>query len=466
MAFSAIHPVVGRIDATASDLGCGLDWNAVHKTRPRIALTCPECGHGVHAKVSSRKLRYFAHDPGRPDDCAWLNESLDHHLLKLALATAVRAAGWDAQLEVTGPDGTWRADVLARNLHEGDQFAWEAQLSPITDDDISARTERYWNDDVDVCWVSTSGRVPWIDVVPAVRVADAGQGTELTVADGVATFNYARGRWNAYEDLLLSEFVTRALRGQALFRTVGSRYRRIWSNLDRGYRRRAAVWTSQRSLDAEARHETMRQRQDIWRQQQAEQEQRAEQQRKQETEDRRQEEERQREIAREAERVRLAALREEQERQWAIEREERQRQQEADERRQRELAEAAEQERLRREREEYVAAQAWWKPVSAAQFDQFRAKVIDHLRQQGAIHVEFDSTKTTPADAYGVVVRDSREIRGVLRPSPASLHRLSRHITIFARNAREAALFTNTGKITSDRVIYFDLPEEEQLSLL
>ncbi|NJP35772.1 hypothetical protein HCJ94_28380 [Micromonospora sp. HSS6-12] len=143
MAFAAIHPEAGRIDATLPDLGCGLTWAAVHKTRPRVALRCPECGYGVHAKVSTRKLRYFAHDPGRPADCAWLNESLEHHLLKLELATAVRAADWHAEMEVRASDGTWRADVLASS-HDGTRhIAWEAQLSPITSEDIQERTERY-----------------------------------------------------------------------------------------------------------------------------------------------------------------------------------------------------------------------------------------------------------------------------------------------------------------------------------
>ncbi|SCL29242.1 hypothetical protein GA0074694_5342 [Micromonospora inyonensis] len=49
MAFAAIRPEAGRIDATLPDLGRGLTWDQVHKTRPRVALRCPECGHGVHA---------------------------------------------------------------------------------------------------------------------------------------------------------------------------------------------------------------------------------------------------------------------------------------------------------------------------------------------------------------------------------------------------------------------------------
>jgi hypothetical protein len=43
--------------------------------------------------------------------------------------------------------------VAGRDLNPSG-IAWEAQLSPITDDDIRYRTERYDADDADVCWVS------------------------------------------------------------------------------------------------------------------------------------------------------------------------------------------------------------------------------------------------------------------------------------------------------------------------
>jgi len=57
VAFTAVHPDLGRIDASLDDLGVGLEWTGIHRVRPRIALTCPECGFGVHAKRSKRGLR-------------------------------------------------------------------------------------------------------------------------------------------------------------------------------------------------------------------------------------------------------------------------------------------------------------------------------------------------------------------------------------------------------------------------
>ncbi|MEV4113372.1 hypothetical protein [Nonomuraea sp. NPDC049695] len=54
-------------------------------------------------------------------------------------------------------------------------MAWEAQLSPITDDDIQMRTDRYADDQVTVCWVSSRDRVPWLCTVPAIAVAPVSQ---------------------------------------------------------------------------------------------------------------------------------------------------------------------------------------------------------------------------------------------------------------------------------------------------
>ncbi|GAB3943532.1 hypothetical protein GCM10029976_066290 [Kribbella albertanoniae] len=79
MTLSAIHADAGRVDATLPDLGYGLTWDQVHKVRPRVALRCPECDPCVHARVSRRGLRHFAHDPCRPPDCARLNKSQKHY---------------------------------------------------------------------------------------------------------------------------------------------------------------------------------------------------------------------------------------------------------------------------------------------------------------------------------------------------------------------------------------------------
>lgn len=172
MPMTATHATAGVLDVTADPMGGGLRWADVHRVRPRAPLRCRECGHGLHAKVSPRGLRFFAHDRGAPD-CSQAGESIEHHLLKQELASAVRAAGWHAELEVPG-DG-WRADVLATSPDGLRRMAWEAQLSPIDVDEITRRTEQLHASGVRVCWVAHRER-PWIGRVPSVLLEDVGTG--------------------------------------------------------------------------------------------------------------------------------------------------------------------------------------------------------------------------------------------------------------------------------------------------
>ncbi|MFD5615154.1 competence protein CoiA [Kitasatospora sp. NPDC127060] len=206
MTFTAVHAQRGRLDATRDDMGCGWAWTAVHRARPRVPLGCPECGHGVHAKVSPTGMRFFSHDRGSPT-CALAQESMEHHLTKLQLAHAIRAAGWYAELEVRAPDGSWRADVMASSTDGARRMAWEAQLSPITRDELRERTARYAGAGIAVCWVALSSR-GWVGAAPTVVVSARGPATteNWTVHGGVGRFTvspcrkkcrcpHGHGRW-------------------------------------------------------------------------------------------------------------------------------------------------------------------------------------------------------------------------------------------------------------------------------
>lgn len=473
MAFAAIHPQAGRIDATRRDLGVGLAWEQVHKARPRIALTCPDCGHGVHAKVSARRLRYFAHNPGRPAECAWDNESLEHHLVKLELATTIRALGWHAELEVRAPDGSWRADVLASTHDGARRIAWEVQLSPITAEDIIERTSRYSKDRVEVCWVGVADRLSWMGLVPSVQVqAPEGDGT-WTVVDGLAGFAYQEGSWRVL-DKPLPEVLGWVLQKQVFFHEVLPRYRRVLLGL--GTARRSAVWTSVRSIDAEERHEQMRQRQEQRKREQAELQRQA--QLFQAHEDaiaedaRRAEEARQRKIQEAQDAARFARLRQ----QRQVEEQERQRQREAQE-----AARLQQEAAARRQADaERQAATSWWQELSVAQRDELFAAVRDRLQdielstmwRKAGGRPELDEQPTLK-HGYGVAVclkarmyGDYGELCAVIRPSPASVHRIPGKVAVFVRNAREARQLTDTGTIAAERISILDLPDGEQLSLL
>ncbi|XVS67853.1 competence protein CoiA family protein [Actinosynnema sp. CA-299493] len=464
MAFAALHPEAGRIDATQADLGRGLSWDAVHKARPRVALRCPECAHGVHAKVSRRGLRYFAHDPGRPDDCAWLSESLEHHLLKLELATAVRAVGWHAELEVRAVDGSWRADVLATS-HDGDRrVALEAQLSPITDDDILARTDRYRHEGIDVCWFTPNQRPAWLGVVPAVQVREPHDRSAWTVVDGIAGFRYVDGAWRTVTADLV-RFIGWMLHGQAIVHEPLPRYRLIRLD-DRRYAHRRSFWTTRRSAGEEARHEVMRQEQDERKRERQEREHRERQLAEAEAEARRLEEQRQLEIREAEARERIKQYRIEEERQWQLRAEQERLRRETEERLRQEQTLVAEQQRLEQEEQERLQARRWWDAVSSTQVDELRAAVCDPVWKQEGIRLVFDPQGPALTYGHGIAISRNRQLYGVLRPSPASLHRVPRGVPVFVRNAHEARELIDTGKIRADRVVHFDLPEFEQLSLI
>ncbi|MFE9480404.1 hypothetical protein ACFYNM_17590 [Streptomyces spororaveus] len=141
----------------------------------------------MHLTHRGRDVWYLRHADGAPH-CASAGESMAHHLLKLELATAARAAGWSAEYEVAAPDGSWRADVLAQSPDGGRRTALEAQLSGISVAGIGMRTARYAADGMEVCWFTDRKRVPWLDTVPAVRIARPQDGGPLQVLAGAARF--------------------------------------------------------------------------------------------------------------------------------------------------------------------------------------------------------------------------------------------------------------------------------------
>ncbi|WRZ96427.1 competence protein CoiA family protein (plasmid) [Streptomyces sp. NBC_01007] len=240
MSFTAVHAERGRLDASMPDLGCGWEWAAIHRVRPPVPLACPECSHGMHAKVSSLGLRFFAHTPGALT-CMLAEESMAHHLLKLELAQAARAIGWMAELEVSGPDGSWRADVLASTAG-GRRVALEAQLASITAAEIRARTERMSAYGVRSCWFSDRSRIPWLGVVPSVRLAR--QGNELVAVEPMARFSGPY--WEPEPSIPFAEFMGRLLTSRFIAHAPRSPQRHT-------VRPVKTLWASPRCVLAEAK---------------------------------------------------------------------------------------------------------------------------------------------------------------------------------------------------------------------
>jgi competence protein CoiA len=124
---------------TSPDLGCDLTWNDLHKVRPRVALRCQSATTACTPVCVAAGYVPSPTTPAGPRLCL-ARRVLEHLYPKFALTTAIRGADWRADLEVTGPGGVWRADVLASSLESVGRIAWEARLSSNTHDDTRYRT--------------------------------------------------------------------------------------------------------------------------------------------------------------------------------------------------------------------------------------------------------------------------------------------------------------------------------------
>ncbi|MGW8702348.1 competence protein CoiA family protein [Streptomyces eurythermus] len=243
MALTAHLHQHGTLDTTLGGLGCGLAWEAVYRARPRPALACTQCGGPMHAKVSPRGGRFFAHDRRSPA-CAGAGETEEHRSLKRALAAAARQAGHRAQLEVTASHGGWRADVLVTSA--GDRrTALEAQVSSAPVDDVVVRTRRYRDDGIAVVWF-THRAARWLAHVPAARLyrPAAPDRPWKRTQPLVSRFSVVpcgevcdprpfwhgpvHAGWDHDEERLLTEFVADVLDGRLVPRTfttaLGTRY--------------------------------------------------------------------------------------------------------------------------------------------------------------------------------------------------------------------------------------------------
>ena len=285
MPLTAVHPQSGLIDATLPDLGGVLAWRSPPGAPPAL-LSCRACGSS--AKVSKLGMRFFAHRAAA-SDCPTVGETIEHRLLKIELAAAIRDAGWHAELEVPGTG--WRADVLATSPDGARRIAFEAQLAAATVQDLTERTATMGADDVEVCWV-TDKDTAWVTHVPSARVrrpaptapAAAGgtvqsEGTDvvrgthepLQVIAGHAQFEAywctdrdrctntedydqrrvpcpGHGRWHAAPPVPLSRFILAVCGGQV---RVISAADRLWlreSRHDGG----SVLWTTRPHAAAEA----------------------------------------------------------------------------------------------------------------------------------------------------------------------------------------------------------------------
>jgi Competence protein CoiA-like family len=160
-----------RFDATDAQ---DSEWQRIYRVRPRPLLTCPECRSRVHAKVSRRGLRFFAHDQAQRG-CSLGGETQAHLHLKRLLAQIIRSTpNWSVAIEagpMEGDTGGWRADVLATGV-EGRRMAFEVQLAAMTVADGIERAGVYERDHVEQVWLAPSNP-SWALSIPTLAVSGA-----------------------------------------------------------------------------------------------------------------------------------------------------------------------------------------------------------------------------------------------------------------------------------------------------
>lgn len=183
MPLTALDVSGATFDATACS---DADWTSVYMCRPRAHLLCRGCGKMMHAKVSSKGLRFFAHDV-LSEGCFSAGETPQHLALKVLIANLIRAAGGQAVLEATPAptdQGGWRADVLGIGT-EGRRVAFEVQLEAMKLEEGQERTARYRADGIDTVWVSDK-HASWMCRLPSCHLSSVAE--DALVDRGIARY--------------------------------------------------------------------------------------------------------------------------------------------------------------------------------------------------------------------------------------------------------------------------------------
>ncbi|MEO3430153.1 competence protein CoiA family protein [Pelagibius sp. CAU 1746] len=146
------------------------DWrNLKAENRSRWHLRMPCCNSLVIAKTSRLGTQFFAHKVAGL--CASAPEGEAHWDLKRLVVMAARAAGWQADTEVSGatPTGAgWKADVLAQKRKY--RVAIEIQWSGQTNEETLRRQQRYKDSGIRGLWLLRQPGFPVTRELPAICI--------------------------------------------------------------------------------------------------------------------------------------------------------------------------------------------------------------------------------------------------------------------------------------------------------
>lgn len=177
----------------------------------------PCCGALPIAKTSKRGTQFFAHYART--GCEIEGETEIHLRAKRELYEGCIAAGWQATTEESGPEGDWRADVLASRGQR--RVAFEIQWSPQSEVRTIERQQALARDGVRGCWLfrRTPIAIPQ-EATPAFQLLPLAGG-KLQVTLGQEAYSLAE-----FAGLMLSGRVRFRPEVTAHFKNVACRVRR------------------------------------------------------------------------------------------------------------------------------------------------------------------------------------------------------------------------------------------------
>lgn len=145
-----LRAIIAGKDVLAFDLKAD-EWRSLRMDlrHDRALGRLPCCGAQVVAKTSKLGTQFFAHYVRRRCDAP--PETEVHLAAKRAVYEGCIDAGWDAITEAVGPDGTWRADVLASRQRT--QVAFEIQWSRQSEERTIERQRGLAKHRVRCCWL-------------------------------------------------------------------------------------------------------------------------------------------------------------------------------------------------------------------------------------------------------------------------------------------------------------------------
>lgn len=162
------------------------DWRLLQgQLRDNRSLVRLPCGcDQVVAKTSKLGNQFFAHYGKNACDAP--RETEAHLDAKRFVYEGCTDAGWDALTEAEGPDGTWRADVLASR--QGTQVAFEIQCSLQSAERTMERQRGFARDQVRCWWLFR--RLPFAKPdpqCPAFKLVESPDGSPPSVILGSGT---------------------------------------------------------------------------------------------------------------------------------------------------------------------------------------------------------------------------------------------------------------------------------------